>query len=239
MSSLLKNFLPDLNPGAEIDIPPEILQDYASAKKAFARLLGEVRGIELIRKTYEIMDDLEEQGIKNNPIICHSRCAACCLQMVVCTKLEMDLIVEFLRGSRSRDRRLVKKRATEKATKYRELIEGAGILNHIWNDARIKDKLYNLLRLKPCPFLAGGQSGVCGIYPVRPIVCRFTRTADERCGTIVSGLVKPKIQAVKFFFDQIAAEIVAEETEKIYGVLELPPLAIWIEKEDYGNFFKK
>ncbi len=239
MSSLLKNFSPGLNPGAEIDIPPEIFQDYVNAKEAFTQLTGEVRGIELVQKVYEIVDDLSEQGVRDNPVICRPKCASCCLQMVVCTRLEMDLIVEYLGASKSRERRKIKNKAVEKSAKHLEAILGAGILNYGWNDAGVKDKLYKLLYLKPCLFLAGGQVGLCGIYSVRPIVCRITRTDDERCGTMISGLGKPKIKPVKFFFDQIAAQIIAEEAERIYGTLDLPPLALWVTSESYRDFFKK
>ncbi|MFA6285149.1 MAG: hypothetical protein WC643_01305 [Parcubacteria group bacterium] len=120
-----------------------------------------------------------------------------------------------------------------------EIIEAAGIYKCIHQAKEVHDKLYGLLKLKPCRFLAGGQTGLCGIYPVRPIVCRFTRTADDRCGTRITATSKPRIEAVKFFFDQIAADIIAEESEKMYGELGVPPITIWIGSEYFGSFFKK
>ncbi len=142
-------------------------------------------------------------------------------------------------SSKKRERRIIKRKAAEKAAKYREIIEAAGIYKYIRQTKEVDDKLYGLLELKPCPFLGGGQTGLCGIYPVRPIVCRFTRTADDRCGTRVTATSKPRIKAVKFFFDQVAADIVAEESERIFGELGVPPIAVWIESEYFGNFFKK
>lgn len=238
MSLLLKIFFPDLIPGGKRHLPPEILGNYTEAKRELRESLGGAEGVELVREIYHIMDNLTEQATRGIQPICRPKCAACCLQGVACTKLEMELIVEYL-TSKSRKRRLVKKKAAEKAAKYRNVIEGAGILNCIWNDAVVENKLFSLLKMKSCPFLVGGRTGTCGIYPVRPIVCRFTRSADERCGTEIISVVKPKIQAVKFFFDQVAADIVAEETERICGVRELPPLTIWIEREEYRSFFRK
>jgi Fe-S-cluster containining protein len=238
MSSLFKNFEPDLVPGGERRLPLEILGDYAEAKREFVELLDGAEKIELLKKTFQIMEVLEAQAIKNIPIKCRAKCAACCLQGVSCTKLEMNLIKEFL-SSKKRERRLVRRKAAEKAAKYREIIEAAGIYRYSRHAEEADKKLYSLLELKPCPFLGGGQTGLCGIYPVRPIVCRFTRTADNRCGTRVAATSKPKIKAAKFFFDQIAADIVAEESRRIFGELGVPPITVWIESEYFGSFFDK
>jgi len=238
MSSLFKNFEPDLVPGKERRLPSEILRDYAEARRGFVELLDGAEKIELLKKTFQIMELLEDQAIKNIPIKCRAKCAACCLQGVSCTKLEMNLIKEFL-SSKKRERRLVKRKAAEKAAKYREIIEATGIFRYFQYTEEADKKLYSLLELKPCPFLGGGQTGLCGIYPVRPIVCRFTRTADDRCGTKVTAHLKPRIKAVKFFFDQVAADIVAEESKRICGELGVPPIAVWIESEFFGSFFEK
>lgn len=109
------------------------------------------RNIERIREAYR------EEGVRP---ACGEGCAACCSQLVVCTRTEALAAAEALRGkgfeeSLSRWYAQVKPLLAERPQTEEE-----------WEDFA---QAYRRLEA-PCPFLREAR---CSIYPVRPVACRM------------------------------------------------------------------
>lgn len=232
MSLLFSEFRLTLDFGGSARLGEEEKEIYQQAKKEFEGLISGFEGTEFVQKVYEVMDQLAECNLGDYPIVCGSGCAYCCQQMVCCTKLEMDLIVEFLGSSKSREKRLVKAEAIKRSLKYHALIGSAGLLQNAAYWEQISYKTRQMLFNKPCPFL---RRNMCGIYPVRPPDCRSARVLEKRCGY---GLTQPP-KGIKFFLDQIVADVLVEEDMRLRGGgPQVVPLFGWVLSTDFKNFFR-
>jgi hypothetical protein len=232
MSLLFREFKLTLDFTGSARLSAEEQEIYHGAKEEFKNLISGCEGLELVRKVYEVMDQLVERHIAHYPIACGSGCAYCCHQMVCCTKLEMDLIVEYLGASKSREKRLIKAEAIKRSLKYHRLLQCSGYLRNTAYWEQISSVARQILYKRPCPFL---RRNMCGIYPVRPPDCRSARVLEKRCGY---GLTEPP-QGIKFFLDQIAADVLVEEDMRLRGGgPQIVPLFGWVLSEDFKRFFR-
>lgn len=212
---------------------------YQEAKEGFShRLDSSLKGRELVKNIYALVDELTLEFLKDNQITCHRGCAWCCKQLVCCTTLEMELIVDYLKSLPRKPRRVIIQKVRKEALwleKLHRKIEA--------NSPSGLPKRWELLAepLKeahlgwPCPFLNSMNS--CSIYPVRTIDCRTAKTDDHCCGKTVEETLEERPQGIKLFFDQIASDLIMEEEERIYGKMQVVPLAAWPLTPNFSKFF--
>lgn len=100
----------------------------------------------------------EAEARAGKPYACHAGCSACCHQLVLCTAAEAMLIADQLRATLSGP----ELEATRgKLAEQSNAAAGLGFFEH----AR---------RKIPCAFL--DRTGLCSIYPVRPMACRALKS---------------------------------------------------------------
>lgn len=219
---------------------------YDKARGEFLEKLGESEsGVTLVRSVFRLMDELTEEYLKENEISCHQGCSWCCYQLVCCTTLEMELIIDYINSLPKTSRRSIKQRTRKDALSFyryfqensksllrHSLLTGIGIER--WEN--VGPALRKTYRERPCIFLDGG---LCSIYPARPIDCRIAKTRDGICGTRAKIWTK-RPEPIRLFFDQIASDLITREEEKVYGGLQVVPLVGWpISEKFYPFFFSK
>lgn len=223
---LLKRLYIDVKPGSiEFEPHDNFWKEYSELKNSLSISLKRT-GKRKVFDVFRIMDTLLKSWLKSNKIACCEGCSYCCLQMVCCTTIEAELIVDWISSQKKKVRSRLKKEARTYALKFyqtnRSIINGS----KQWED------IGNALRQKtigsPCIFL---RKGKCSIYPVRPLDCRSCRSTTS-CGFNA----KPK--GVKFYLDQLAADIIMEEEENTYGSFVMYPLASWPISKNLGKHFK-
>ena len=224
---LLREFC--FGPGDKLS--DEEIESYQKATKKFIELanLNGVEGKELVKRIYSFLDKLVEDYNIKEKISCHSGCGYCCLQLVCCSTAEMEVIVEHFKKLPRKTSKPIKKKIFKKARsfylKHENLLKGGGM----WQE--IKNPLRSIHRGVPCIYLNLFKK--CTIYPVRPIDCRTTRSTSP-CGVNV----KPP-ESVKFYFDQIAIDIITNEEKKISDEIQVVPLIAWPLTPEFYDFFKK
>ncbi|MBI5221514.1 MAG: YkgJ family cysteine cluster protein, partial [Candidatus Magasanikbacteria bacterium] len=136
------------------------------------------QGASFIAALYQTLDqavasEIEASGFQ---LACQKGCASCCQQLVNCTRIEAQLIAEFIRDLPPMERQELAKEAWPRILAWRHYHQknpaAATTLEQV---LRIHDDWLN----KPCPFL-DAKLGTCRIYPVRPIDCR-TLLSQARC----------------------------------------------------------
>ncbi len=113
-----------------------------------------------VRKTYHEADRQLAEGIAKgrHKVSCKRGCGACCYQYVSISFIEALLIGEFV----------VRLWTKERVDKALEDLDAHTHLMHHDTERYFFDR-------KPCPFFVHGEgkwAGECGIYNVRPLVCR-------------------------------------------------------------------
>jgi Fe-S-cluster containining protein len=112
------------------------------------------------RKTYHEADKKMAEGIAKSrfKVSCKRGCGACCYQYVSIVFIEALLIGEFI----------VRLWSKEEVDQTLEALDEHTRLMHHDTDRYFFDR-------RPCPFFVPGEgqwAGECGIYNVRPMVCR-------------------------------------------------------------------
>jgi len=102
----------------------------------------------------------EQSGV---PVACSSGCSYCCHAQVKLTPLEAVVLFFWMKKTFTRAQQMTLK---ERITNNRQLTEDVDLEHRVI----VKD-------LTPCIFL---EKGVCGIYPVRPLICRAWTSYDGR-----------------------------------------------------------
>lgn len=104
-------------------------------------------------------------------IACKAGCGHCCIVNVAVLAPETDAIMDYLRRKSG-------------PTEQRRLAERAEELFHL---VRGLDDEERIMLRRPCLFL--DETACCGIYPVRPLLCRaLTSTDPERCREAIAML---------------------------------------------------
>jgi Fe-S-cluster containining protein len=205
---------------------------FERAMFAFRAMLGQPeRGADYVRAVYRLVDELLAEYTTMNPMTCHKGCGACCHQLVCCSKLEMELITEYLRKLFRRASREIRLNAKKQAIKFDKLAKQAGVKQE--SDG---ERLRQLHQGIACPYLSNSQR--CLIYPARPIDCRIARTRGV-CYPGVSGHGEPREgpKPVKLFLDQVACNLITEEDIRVSGSILLIPLVTWpITPQFSANF---
>jgi len=220
---------------------------YDKAKVEFLERLGEPKmGMALVRDIFRLMDELTEEYLEENEITCHRGCSWCCYQLVCCTTLEMELIIDYIRLRPKPIRRSIKQKAKNDALNFyryyqrnkRNILASSSSLAIVgierWED--VGQALRRAHRERPCVFL---DKDLCSIYPVRPVDCRSAKTKDKLCGTKIKTETEGTKQT-RLFSDQIASDLITYEEERIYEKLQIVPLIGWpISEKFYSFFFSK
>lgn len=217
---------------------------YDKAKDEFLERLGRPgEGVNLVRNVFRLMDELTEEYLRDNEISCHRGCSWCCHQLVCCTTLEMELIIDYIDSLPRSSRRSLKQKIRKGALNFYHYYQrnkksflGSSFLSTTvgierWED--IGPALRKAHRRKPCLFL---DRDICSIYPVRPVDCRIAKTKDKICGMRARIWIKEPKQ-IRLFFDQVASDLITYEEEKVYGKLQVVPLIGWPLTEKFYPFF--
>jgi len=193
--------------------------DYETAIGTFKSLAGTdyLEGTKLVERIYGFVDDLCEEHEINDQTYCHVGCSHCCYQLVCCTTPEMQIIVRHVDKLPRQKNRQIKRQAMNKARKFYKRYKGQIEPGKVWQT--VNNPLTRAHRGVPCIYLDSFRHR-CLIYPARPINCRTARTATQ-CG------YNRHPKTVKFYFDQIAVDIITKEEKKLRGTMYVVPLVAW------------
>jgi len=223
---------------------------YDRAREIFlSRLDAAATGKEKVRNIFSLVDELIAEFLETNQVACHCGCSTCCYQLICCTTLEMELIVDYLASLSREARRNITKRVNKEAlwldnTVRRLKALSSGGLSSRWEVLAAGPLRAIYYGKRPCPFL--NSLGECGIYPVRPIDCRIARSQDPNCGSRMDvdvpgegpeETIFEEPEAVRFYLDQVASDLVMEEEEREKGAMQVVPLQAWTLTPEFRNFF--
>lgn len=233
MSSLFKVFHLTFQYGASSGLDPGNLKLYLEAKEEFLALIPPgLAGGEFVRSAYEIFDRLAGENTAHLPIVCKAGCSVCCYQMVCSTETEMRLIIDYLRNLKTREKRLALREAVKRARTYRNFIPSLAQMGFNTRVMGWDDPIRRALYKRPCIFLRHNK---CAIYPVRPPDCRCTRVLEKVCEP-----EREKPRLIKFFLDQVLADVLTEEDMRIKKLEKDPqiaPMFGWIISEALQDVF--
>jgi Fe-S-cluster containining protein len=217
-------------PCVDAGLSEEEIGKYSQAREDFSRMLKpSLSGKALISEIYRVQDRLNLEYRKGNAVACGAKCAYCCRQLVCCTTLEMELIVDHLRAIPRPRRREIVRVAKKKAIDF--YTKNSGWMNNAlkWED--VAGMLRRKLHLVPCIFLKNGN---CSIYPVRPVDCRIAKTAKP-CGHEKNLESLP--EGIRLFCDQVASDMIMDEENRCFGALQVVPLIGWPISDRFIGFF--
>ena len=148
---------------------PEMLtmtqQRFSSPGQSLDSLLAE---LDVVRNEAERLLEGHEIGDREL-IACTAGCRTCCVVNVSVALLEGTSIARFVR---------------RQEPGYTEAVMGR--LDRLWSEVRGLADDERLMLRKDCAFL--DARGWCGIYPVRPLICRgVTSTDPEACRQALAG----------------------------------------------------
>jgi len=194
----------------------------------------DLQGINLVKKVYEVGNELLSEYLKTNEITCHRGCSHCCKQLICCTTIEMETIVEFINSLIRQRRRDIIKKIVKESTKF-AIWYGRTCLDIPEDHHRmISEPIRTQYFGKPCIFL---KNNTCSIYQVRPIICRTTKVKGDFCGKHIPLGYSRESKPVKLAYDQILTEIIKDEERRLYGELKVMPLRIWPLDKKFKNIF--
>jgi Fe-S-cluster containining protein len=164
-------------------------------------------------------------------ISCGAGCAACCRQLVPITLFEADALAEWIRSLPAEQQTAIEARF-QRALK--QLAE-SGVLARLDPDLRppvgsrerIQLALDYLAQYVDCPFL---EDETCGIYPIRPLICRehMVTSPPTFCATPVPGKVLGVPMPVRI--SQALATYSQRVTGQSDGWLPLIFLSAWMRQ---------
>jgi Fe-S-cluster containining protein len=144
-------------------------------------------------------------------VTCKSGCAHCCMLPATATVPEMVLVVEYLTGRSDwpQKRPVLERELTRQLAAF----AGVDIL-----DKRSREDFFT--RQLPCAFLTKDKR--CGIYEVRPTVCRYHMvvSSPDNCAL---GAGDPTVARVDL---QTIETAIAVEAATAYGDLTGGPIAL-------------
>lgn len=203
---------------------------YREARKEFLTQLDcSLTGVEKVKAIYRLLDDLTAKYLETHSISCRKNCPWCCYQVIGATTLEMEVILDYI-GSLAPSQRLrVKKKAKKAGLKYAKFLK---VSTGVVRARRIDDSIKQFYSGKPCLYLEGSE---CLIYPARTIDCRIAKTDSKICG---QHDAIAQVNSIRLFVDTVAADLITDEEQKMYGALHYVLLAAWPVTERFArNFF--
>jgi len=219
------------------EVPLHLKAKYEKAWLEFIdRFSSPLNGAQLVNYAFKCMDKLTKTCMGNNKITCRSGCSHCCKQLICCTTIEMENILEHIkrlpRASRREKMKSMAKEATKFAAWYGSNCLGIPSDKHKLISEPIRSKYFGI----PCIFLKGN---ICSIYGARPVICRTTKVVGDFCGKQIPLGQKREAKPIKFFYDQVITDIIKEEERRIYGELKVLPLRVWpLDKKFKKEFFR-
>lgn len=194
------------------------------------------QGLSFVMAVYKTLDEYWNMEIRNSGVklACHKGCSFCCYQMVTCTKMEIDEIINFINEMERTLQRSLKRRINRFVIKwqryYREN-KAALAINPLQatkeESLAVIQKVHKDWRGKPCPFL--NQEGACDIYPVRIIDCR-TASSLTPCDPSDPKHVKDQEDSKRFRFEceWWANNLIADRQIQRFGYMATSPLHQWL-----------
>jgi|GEM_PF-1870583 len=208
-----------------------------------SRLDSSATGREKVENIYALVEELMAEFLENNQIACHRGCPACCYQLVHCTTLEMELIVQHLESLPRQSRRSIIQRVNKESRWLIAFVKKLcpnGLPSRWELLAKPLRAVY--FGIRPCPFL--NSMDACSIYPVRPFDCRTARTQNPKCGNRIhvpgerpGEIVVEEPEGLIFLSDQVASDLILGEEERVKGAMQLVPLPAWALTPDFYDFF--
>jgi Fe-S-cluster containining protein len=215
------------------ELQGEVLEKYQKAEKSFSEMIPvDKGGKDLVRVIYELHDQSIAEYYTKNQIACKKGCDICCHQLVCCTALEMETIIDFIENLSGMEKTKILYHVRKESMKFFKAHKEVLASTKNWESIGeyLKKCAYGIT---PCPYL-NTRERKCIIYPARPLICRMTRTKNP-CGEMEQLKVLP--QGINLYVDQIASAVIICEEKRQFGNVRLYPMAGWVITEPYGNFF--
>ncbi|MDO9399375.1 MAG: hypothetical protein Q7T79_01650 [bacterium] len=208
------------------------LKKFQQAAESFLEILPTGKeGKKLVRAIYEVHDRLLFDYYAKNQIACRKGCDICCRQLVCCSALETEVIIDFITNSGMEKAKIiyqVKKKSLKFFKEHEKIISTANDWSQIGDYLR-----KHAHGVTPCPYLHTKEKK-CIIYPARPLICRVARTKNP-CGQ--ADQLKALPHGINLYVDHIAFTLIDREEKKLYGQMRVYPMAGWPITKPYGEFF--
>ncbi|HEY0785198.1 MAG TPA: YkgJ family cysteine cluster protein [Acidobacteriaceae bacterium] len=116
-------------------------------------------------------------------ISCHAGCGACCRQLVPLSVFEAEALAQWIRSLPAEQQDDLQHRFHTTLLTLRDSGVLARLKPELWQEGSLESRevvIEYLAAKAPCPFL---KDESCGIYPIRPLICReyLVTTPPEYC----------------------------------------------------------
>lgn len=218
------------------NIPHSLTDSYDQAKREFIEnnfADNILTGKGLVRRVSSIVDSYLSEYTKSNYVSCKRGCSLCCKQLICCTRLEMEVIIDYLNTLMKATKKDIKKNLKKEAVRFATWTSNN--LFDIPHHSLISDPIRAKYQGKPCVFL---NRNMCRIYPIRPIICRVTKVDDDGCGKPVPLESNYEGQKpLKLFYDHVAVNLIKEEEIRLYGEVKMLPIVAWPLTPTFKKYF--
>lgn len=219
------------------EVPQHLRNNYNKAKDEFMNIYESwlpksdlktckicPTGTDLIKQVGSTVDKLLNKYLEDHTISCKKGCSLCCKQLICCTRLEIELILEYINNNMLKAvKKEIKKKLRKEAIRFATWTSNN--LGDVQNHSLISDPIRAQYHGKPCVFL---HRNMCRIYPVRPVICRVTKVDDDGCGKPVPlGSDYEGQKPLKLFYDQVAVELIRNEEKRLYKEIKMLPVVAW------------
>lgn len=128
------------------------LEKFQQAAESFLKIIPvDKKGKDLLKAIYEVHDKLLTDYRSKNQIACKKGCDICCHQMVCCSALETEVIIDFIANSGLEKTKLlyhVRKKSLKFFKEHEEIILAADDWSQIGD--YLKKHMHGVT---PCPYL--------------------------------------------------------------------------------------
>lgn len=179
------------------------------------------QGLSFVLAVYKTLDEFVAQEIKVTGLVlaCKKGCSFCCNQLITCTEIEMNEIVQFLKKLPRKVQREIVTKAQRKAAQWRQYFDQKKPTVDI-SFSEISHR-HQDWRNRPCPFLNTSR-GLCYIYPVRTMDCR-TLSSTTPC----TSWRHPDAKRFRFQCETWANNMIMDKQAE-FGPMTVTPLLHWL-----------
>lgn len=181
---------------------PTSFQEFATN----AHIVAQIQHLPIVRAIQLMTDELFDRQLNadGTRLACQKSCSFCCYQLVSVTQSEWEIIADFLSKRGSVWLKALRKRTSKLSNQWRKYLASDLVTT---DPLKLHDQWLN----KPCVFLT--RDGSCGIYEVRPVICRIV-TSTIKC---ISGQRNDQVRW-RYEWQQWADQMTMEESAKVLGI---------------------
>ncbi|AKM82430.1 TPA: YkgJ family cysteine cluster protein [Candidatus Berkelbacteria bacterium] len=174
-------------------------------RKAFELLVAltsRENGLKPIEAIYRIVDELLSETIKRGDIhlACSEGCTHCCHQLVAASDVEWQLIEKYIAEMPVEDRSILLKKMKDGYTRWQDYLSSLPDSRRQSSRQNTELMLEDWYGTYPCPFL---NESSCGIYSVRPLLCRAFTSTSKCTSTNNSECVQFRFDFMRFAMDMV------------------------------------